>query len=39
VQRFFPLPKGSAVGAFNDLAERYPVFQLLPLAETPSDKG
>ncbi len=39
VQRFFPVPKGSAVGAFNDLAARYPVFELLPLDETPSDKG
>jgi len=31
VQRFFPVPKGSAVEAFNDLAPRYPVFQLQPL--------
>jgi hypothetical protein len=28
VQRFFPLPKGSAVDAFEDLAPRYPVFEL-----------
>ena len=28
VQRFFPVPKGSAVEAFNDLAPRYPVFEL-----------
>jgi hypothetical protein len=28
VQRFFPLPKGSPVEAFNDLAWRYPVFEL-----------
>jgi F420H(2)-dependent quinone reductase len=28
VQRFFPVPKGSAVEAFNDLASRYPVFEL-----------
>ena len=28
VQRFFPIPKGSAVGAFSDLAPRYPVFEL-----------
>jgi hypothetical protein len=28
VQRFFPIPKGSAVEAFNDLAPRYPVFEL-----------
>jgi hypothetical protein len=31
VQRFFPVPKGSAVEAFNDLAARYPVFVLQPL--------
>jgi hypothetical protein len=30
VQRFFPVPKGSAVEAFNDLAPRYPVFELQP---------
>jgi hypothetical protein len=34
VQRFFPVPKGSAVDAFNDLAPRYPVFELQPLDET-----
>src|SRR5437870_5060710 len=28
VQRFFPIPKGSAVEAFDDLASRYPVFEL-----------
>ena len=28
VRRFFPVPKGSAVEAFNDLAPRYPAFQL-----------
>jgi hypothetical protein len=31
VQRFFPVAKGSAVAAFNELATRYPVFELLPL--------
>jgi hypothetical protein len=31
VQRFFPVPKGSPVEAFNDLARRYPVFELRPL--------
>jgi len=31
VQRSFPVPKGSAVEAFNDLAPRYPVFALQPL--------
>jgi hypothetical protein len=34
VQRFFPVPKGSAVEAFNDLAPRYPVFELQSLDET-----
>jgi hypothetical protein len=31
VQRFFPVPKGSPVEAFKDLAPRYPVFELQPL--------
>src|SRR5271166_5271690 len=31
VQRFFPVPKGSAVELFEDLAPRYPVFELQPL--------
>jgi F420H(2)-dependent quinone reductase len=31
VQRFFPVPRGSAVEAFNDLAPNYPVFALEPL--------
>jgi len=31
VQRFFPVPKGSPVEAFYDLAPRYPVFALQPL--------
>src|SRR3984893_6243863 len=30
VQRFFPVPKGSPVEAFVDLAPRYPVFELSP---------
>ena len=30
VQRFFPIPKGSAVEAFDDLARHYPVFELQP---------
>jgi hypothetical protein len=33
VQRFFPVPKGSPVESFNDLAPRYPVFALQPLDE------
>jgi hypothetical protein len=31
VQRFFPVPKGSPVEAFDALASRYPVFELTPL--------
>ena len=31
VQRFFPVPKGSPVEAFDELAPRYPVFELQPL--------
>jgi hypothetical protein len=31
VQRFFPVPKGSPVESFNDLAPRYPVFELRAL--------
>ena len=34
VQRLFPLPKGSAVDAFEDLAPRYPVFELQLLKDT-----
>ena len=34
VQRFFPVAKGSPVEAFNDLAPRYPVFELKPLDES-----
>jgi hypothetical protein len=34
VQRFFPVPKGSPAEAFNNLAPRYPVFELQPLDQT-----
>jgi hypothetical protein len=34
VQRFFPVPQGSPVEAFNDLAPHYPVFELQPMDET-----
>jgi len=34
VQRLFPVPKGSAVDAFEDLAPRYPVFELQLLKDT-----
>ncbi len=30
VQRYFPLPAGSAPDAFTRIADRYPVFELLP---------
>jgi hypothetical protein len=33
VQRFFPVTKGSAVEAFDELAPRYPVFELQPQNE------
>jgi hypothetical protein len=33
VQRFFPVPKGSPVEAFEDLSSRYPVFELQPCSE------
>ena len=37
VQRFFPVPKGSPVERFNDLAQHYPVFELQPLGEARSN--
>jgi len=39
VQRFFPVPKGSAVESFDDLAPGYPVFELQPLDETAHGSG
>jgi hypothetical protein len=39
VQRFFPVPKGSPVEAFKELASRYPVFELQPLDETAHGTG
>lgn len=38
VQRFFPVRKGSPAEAFGELAARYPVFELLPLAEAAPDE-
>jgi hypothetical protein len=35
VQRFFTVPKGSPVDAFEPLAERYPVFELTPTDPPP----
>jgi hypothetical protein len=37
VQRFFPVPKGSAVESFFDLAPRYPVFELRPPDEAQTE--
>jgi len=33
VQRYFPLPAGSEPRAFRDIADRYPVFELLPTSD------
>jgi deazaflavin-dependent oxidoreductase (nitroreductase family) len=33
VQRFFPVPKGSPVTAFEPLAPRFPVFELQPIGD------
>jgi hypothetical protein len=38
VQRFFPVPKGSAVETLNDLAARYLVFELTPLDDAANAK-
>ena len=35
VQRYFPVPAGSGAQAFRDIADRYPVFELLPANGTP----
>jgi hypothetical protein len=39
VQRFFPVPKGSPVEAFNGLAPQYPVFELQPPDGTADEAG
>jgi hypothetical protein len=39
VQRFFPVPKGSPVALFRDIAPRYPVFELRLLDETEDRPG
>src|SRR5262245_37959194 len=31
VQRYFPIAAGSGSGAFAEMADRYPVFELLPV--------
>lgn len=35
VQRYFPIPAGSALSDFEQIAERYPVFELLPDGDAP----
>jgi len=35
VQRFFPVPAGSDARAFRQIADRYPVLELLPANDTP----
>jgi hypothetical protein len=37
VQRFFPVPKGSPVEAFDAIASRYPVLELRQLDGTAQD--
>jgi deazaflavin-dependent oxidoreductase (nitroreductase family) len=39
VQRFFPVPKGSPVASFRDIAPRCPVFELRLLDETANRPG
>ena len=34
VQQYFPVRAGSDPRAFSEIAERYPVFELLPLGES-----
>jgi deazaflavin-dependent oxidoreductase (nitroreductase family) len=34
VQRYFPLPAGSPAEAFAEFASRYPVFELIPPADS-----
>jgi len=35
VQKFFPIPAGSPVEAFQEIAANYPVFKLVPLEYAP----
>jgi hypothetical protein len=39
VQRFFPVPKGSPVEAFTNLAPRYPVLELQPAGDAAPGVG
>jgi deazaflavin-dependent oxidoreductase (nitroreductase family) len=36
VQRYFPLPRESPASEFAPIAERYPVFELIPSGGTPA---
>ncbi|MFZ0890243.1 MAG: nitroreductase/quinone reductase family protein [Candidatus Binataceae bacterium] len=38
VQRFYPIPKGSPVESFEAIANRYPVFELIPVAKSEARK-
>ncbi len=38
VQRYFPVPAGSGAEAFAELAERYPVFELLPGSDSTKER-
>ena len=37
VQRYFPVPRESPASDFAPIAERYPVFELLPTGDTRAD--
>ena len=39
VQRFFPVPKGSPVTAFDELAPRFPVLELQPIDDAATGAG
>jgi deazaflavin-dependent oxidoreductase (nitroreductase family) len=36
VQRYFPIPRGSPASEFAPIAERYPVFELIPAGKAPA---
>jgi deazaflavin-dependent oxidoreductase (nitroreductase family) len=39
VQRYFPVPAGAPLDAFAAIAERYPVFELLPSSDAERTRG
>jgi hypothetical protein len=39
MQHFFPVPTGSPIEAFRDLAPRYPVFELQALDKAATGTG